>query len=511
MHEPGGQSHTARMLAKNTLNNLATQVVLVLISFVSFPILVRGISAEGFGLLSLVWVLIGYFSILDLGVSRAITKFVAEFLARDDQARIREITWTSLSLSAVFGSAVGLLIVVTRGYVVTELFHVSDAMSAEARTSLVIAAVGIPFMLAQGILRGVQIAYQRFDLANGFQAATGAIQWVGSSLLVAFAGGGVREVVLLTVVSRVLAVAASLAVLPGMMPGAYRNVRVWDRSHARTLLSFGGWVSLTQVLAPLFTYVDRLMIASFMALTSVAYYTVPQESVNRLIILPMSLTTALYPVLSGWSTGMPGSEKAGAMYTRAVKYVAALILPVAVVLFVFSREILRLWMGEEFSAHGSLPLQILLVGLFFNAVSQIPVTALHANGRPDLPAKFNLVELPFMIGLNLLLIPLLGIAGAAITWTLRVMLDAVLLFRAARTYSRGSEYFSGTEKAPRTLVMLATGLCLLVALMCSVRNEPLRLAAAAVFVAGYVYGVWRHGFDDTDRGFVFALKSKFLG
>jgi O-antigen/teichoic acid export membrane protein len=489
--------------------NLVTQVVLVLISFVSFPILVRRISAEGFGLLSLVWVLVGYFSLLDLGVSRAITKFISELLARNDPRRIHDITWTSLTLSVIFGCIVGVIVLFSRELVLTNLFHVTGSMRDEASTSLLIASLGIPFMLAQGILRGVQTAYQRFDLVNGFQAVTGAMQWVGSVLIV-LAGGGVREVVFLTVLSRVLAVGASLALLPHMMPGVFRGMRLWDRTLARTLLSFGGWVSLSQVIGPLFLYVDRLMIASFMALSAVAYYTVPQETVNRMLILPLSLTSALYPILSGWSTGMRGSEYAGAMYTRAVKYVAVLILPLAVLLFVFSREVLMVWMGEEFSGHGAFAMQILLVGLLFNAVAQIPVTALHAYGRPDLPAKFNLVELPVMIGLNLALIPMFGIAGAAITWTLRVILDAVLLFRAARPYVSGAKFFPQTERAAGRTYVYAAGLCLLIGLICSSNNEVIRIVAACVFVTAYIFGVWRHGFDEADRGFLLELRSRFL-
>jgi len=506
MNDEPRRPGTARLLAKNTLYNLGTQVLLVIVSFLSFPVIVRGVSAEGFGLLSLIWVLIGYFSLLDLGVSRAITKFIAEYLARDEERRIHDITWTSLSMSVILGLLVGLVILSTRELVLSSLFHVAGTLRAEAKASLLIAAVGIPFMLAQGILRGVQTAYQRFDLVNGFQAAMGGMQWLGSIVIV-LAGGGVREIVLLTVASRVLAVGASLAILPRMMPGIFARIRFWDSGLARNLLSFGGWVSLSQATGPLFLYVDRLMIATFMALPAVAYYTVPQETVSRMLILPLSMTAALYPVLSGWSTGMKGSELAGAAYARAVKYVALLILPPAVLLFGFSQEILRAWMGAEFAGHGSLPLQILLVGLLFNAVSQIPVTALHAYGRPDLPAKFNLVELPVMIGLNLLLIPMFGIAGAAVTWSLRVMLDAVLLFRAARPYSRGVGFMPQKTEAVRGMLALVTLLAFLVA----VENPWARVAAACVFIVAYGFGVWKHWFDETDRVFVLELKGRLLG
>jgi len=500
---------TARVLAKNTMYNLGTQVLLVLLSFLSFPILVRKVSTEGFGLLSLIWVLIGYFSILDLGVSRAITKFISEFLTRDEHEPIFGFTWTSLSLSVIFGCTVGIAILAAREFVVVELFHVAGALASEASESLVIAAFGIPVMLAQGILRGVQTAYQRFDLVNGLQGGTGAIQWIGSVVIV-LNGGGVREVVLLTVLSRVLALGVSFAVLPRLMPGVFTSVRLWNKSFAWKLLSFGGWVSLTQVISPLFTYIDRLMLASFLALSAVAYYTVPQESVTRLLILPLSMTSALYPILSGWASGTVDARRSSAMYTRAVKYVTILMFPLVTLLFLFSHEILALWMGNDFSDHGAISLQILLVGLLFNAVAQISITALHANGRPDLPAKFNLLELPLMIGLNLLLIPVLGIVGASIAWTMRVSLDAILLARASRPYAGSERFFPRAKHAARVPIMAVAAICLIAALITSSEHEAIRICAACGFAGAYGYGIWKYGFDATDRGFLLELRVRFL-
>ena len=504
------QSHAARVLAKNTLFNLVTQVGLVIISFLAFPILVNHLTTEGFGLLSLVWVLVGYFSLLDFGVSRAITKFVAEFLARKDDGRIRDITWTSLSIGLALGCTLGLALLLGRGLLLTGVFHASGILREEASISVTAAAVGIPFMLAQGILRGVQTAYQRFDLVNGFQAATGLFQWVGSVVIV-LAGGGVKEVVLLTVMTRVVVFAASLAILPLMIPGVFRSVRLWDLTLAKTLLSFGGWVSLSQFTGPLFIYVDRLMIASFMALSAVAYYTVPQEAVNRMLILPLSMTTALYPVMSAWSSDLRESRAAKGMYRRSVKYVSVVMFPLAALCFLFAKEILRLWMGPEFAAQGALPLQIFLVGLMFNAIAQIPVTLLHAYGRPDLPAKFNLIELPVMIGLNVVLIPAFGIAGAASAWAVRVILDCVLLFRAGSAYAGGIGLRPSLPRRWTSGLLLAAGASAFVAFMVLVDNELLRIAWAAVFTCVYASGVWLFGFDDADRGFVLQMKMKLLG
>lgn len=86
---------------------------------------------------------------------------------------------------------------------------------------------------------------------------------------------------------------------------------------------------------------------------------------------------------------------------------------------------------EEFAHHARGVAEIILAGLWLNCLAYIPFGFLQAQGRPDLVAKLHLLELaPFVLILWLLLM-LGGIQGAAIAWSLRVAVDALLLFYVA--------------------------------------------------------------------------------
>ena len=75
-------------------------------------------------------------------------------------------------------------------------------------------------------------------------------------------------------------------------------------------------------------------------------------------------------------------------------------------------------------------MQILAAGFLVNSLAIIPAAFLQGTGRPDIPAKFHLLELPIHVVLSWLLITRWGIAGAAMAWTSRVTLDALLLIAA---------------------------------------------------------------------------------
>ena len=104
-----------------------------------------------------------------------------------------------------------------------------------------------------------------------------------------------------------------------------------------------------------------------------------------------------------------------------------LALLIVLLLIVLAQPLLRLWLGADYAAHGSAAFAILAGGVLINGLAHVPSAYLYGRARPDLPAKFHLVELPLYVLGAWLLIRAYGITGAALAWTLRVSVDAVLL------------------------------------------------------------------------------------
>jgi len=80
---------SGKLLARNTLLNFIGQILPLIVGVVTIPFVIQGLGTERFGLLSLAWVVLGYFAIFDLGLGRATTKFVAEALGRGDEKKSR--------------------------------------------------------------------------------------------------------------------------------------------------------------------------------------------------------------------------------------------------------------------------------------------------------------------------------------------------------------------------------------------------------------------------------------
>ena len=72
-----------RLLARNTIWNLVGEGAPLLVGVVAIPILIHALGTARFGILMIVWMLIGYLGLFDLGMGRALTNPVAQKLPSD--------------------------------------------------------------------------------------------------------------------------------------------------------------------------------------------------------------------------------------------------------------------------------------------------------------------------------------------------------------------------------------------------------------------------------------------
>lgn len=421
-----------KALAKNSLINLAGFGLPLLVGLITIPLIVRGFGVERFGVLTLAWAVIGYFSLFDMGIGRAITQSMAARLGSASARDVSRLVWTGLLLMFIF-SLVGAVIVASLSpWFVSSVLNVPQALKEETIDAFILLAVAIPAVVLSAGLAGILTALQRFDLINALRIPMGmmiflvplAILPYSKSMAYVCAG-----LLLIRMIFLVLHAAACFYAYPPLR--AHRGI---ERSEIRGLLSFGGWMTVTNVIGPLMVYMDRFVIGAVLTLSAVAYYVTPYEVVTRLLAIPAALVAVLFPAFAAAKAS--GSSHAATLYSMGARAILGILAPIVLVLVVFSEEGLRLWLGEDFAQQSSAVLQWLTIGVFLNSYAQVPFAFIQGIGRADITAKLHLLELPVYFALMLWLLNMLGIAGVAIAWLLRVAVDAALLTWVAHRLNR---------------------------------------------------------------------------
>src|ERR1700759_794467 len=94
---------SGRRLARNTVWNLVGNGAPLVVAFFCIPLLIKGLGTDRFGVLTLAWAVIGYATLFDLGLGRALTQLIAQKLGSGDDQDVPTLLWTSLLLLLSLG------------------------------------------------------------------------------------------------------------------------------------------------------------------------------------------------------------------------------------------------------------------------------------------------------------------------------------------------------------------------------------------------------------------------
>lgn len=489
---------TGSLIARNTIINLIGQGLPLLVGVLAIPYVVHGLGTDRFGILSLAWVVLGYFTIFDLGLGRATTKFVAEALGRGEGDQVPQIVWTAAMFQVILGFAGAIVLFGITDLLVERVLNISPELLDEARDTFHLIALSVPLVLVSSSFRGVVEAAQRFDLVNAVTIPSSTLTFL-LPVVGLYLGFGLPGIVFLIILARFGSLLAFIAIVIRIVPQTRRfsgSIALFSR-----LFAFGGWITITSTVSPILVYLDRFLIGSLITIAAVSYYAVPYELVSRLSIITVSLSMALFPAFSSLH-GARDKPRIGNFFARSLKYTLIVLGPIIVLVAVYAGDILQIWMGNDFAAESMVPMQILALGVLINSLALIPFMLLQGTGRPDLPAKFHLIELPIYIVITWILVSKFGIAGAAGAWTIRVALDAFLLFGAAsKVYQLSSSLLieNGVKLAAIWLLSFSS-----MTYMLKVASDPFNLAVQFIFSMGlivfFVWTTWNYILDDTDRG-----------
>jgi len=415
------------------VNVLGTGLPLLAALF-AVPALIGGMGTPRFGVLTLAWAVAGYVSLFDLGLGRAMTQVVAEKLGSGDEEKIPSLVWNTMVFMVGLGVAAGLAVGIASPWLVTDVLEVPSELRSETIAAFRLLAASMPIVISTNGLRGILEAYQRFAHVNAVRVPLGVVNYLGPLLILPYSNT-LPSVVGLLVVARCASWLVYLGLCVHLHPSLAQRQRL--EMHAlRGLFSFGGWITVSNVVGPLLLYLGRLLIAALISVEAVAYFATPYDVVVNILVIPGAFVAVLFPAFSELFTSNPASVVT--LYRRSAAYIGIILLPIVVLVYVFAEPGLAWWINEEFSANGFRVARWLAIGVYINAFGHLAQTVIQSYGRPDVTAKLHLAELIAYVPYLWWLIGSFGIDGAAIAWVIRVAASTLALGFLAHACLEGS-------------------------------------------------------------------------
>lgn len=410
-------------LTRNTLWNIAGLGLPLLAAAAFIPYTLGKLGTEAFGVLVLIWALIGYFGLFDMGLGRALTFEISKLRADHRESIIAP----TLKAGLLMSGAAGLLGAVVMGIIAPQLatnwLKIATPWQSDAQLAFQIAALGvIPTTVTSG-MRGALEGFERFAASNLNRIFMGLCMFALPALSIWLHGNQVWCITLYLVGARLLVVIASaLQLRKHLIEPSSKKIT----KYIKPLLSYGSWVTISGIVGPMMIYGDRFFVSAAVGADQLPFYAIPQEGLQRLLIIPGALCSALLPRF----VSIKGNDLANAFKVN-YRRIAVVMLLACAAAALLAHPILSWWLSPSFAERVMPVVLVLSVGIWFNSIAQLPYTLLHAHGHPKLTAMFHLFELVFYFITLYWLATYYGLLGAAIAWLARVVLDLVLLQIAA--------------------------------------------------------------------------------
>lgn len=490
---------TTRVI-RGSLWTLSGQGVTLLASFISIPFVIRLLGSEAYGVLALINVLIGYIGFADFGMGAASTRFGADAYARQNEGDENAVVWTALLISFGLAASSALMLALFADPLVERVLRLPEHLHREAVFALRLAAIGFVARSVSGVLNTPQVVRLRMDLNALITTGTGVAQ-ICFIPLVLLLGGGLVAAVSVTAGAAVITALAHLVVSGQLLPRLFKP-RI-SSALIKPLMKFGSGLVVSSLASIVLIHAEKLLLARLSSVTALAHYSVAYAVAGLLALAPAAITQSLLPAFSRLqaSHDLISLER---LYTRALRGNLLWVTPVALALCALAKPFFTLWAGLEYGQHSVMPFYILVGGIFFNVMAIVPYTLLMASGRSDLIARIHLSELLPYIICTFILTYLFGAVGAAVSYSLRLIVDALIFFFVVK---RSGFSFSivPANRASYLAAVAVMSLPILLSLSDTVSSSTALICVTILSLFGYSYLTWNKILTSEERAWVNSM------
>ncbi|WP_179400799.1 flippase [Burkholderia guangdongensis] len=412
-------------ILKNVAINFCGLILPTFVSLMTVPAYIKALGVERYGVVSLVWTLIGYFGVLDLGMSMAAQNHISKARASGDAEESARVFWSAFWLNLGTGIVGGLLIYFG-AFIYTAYFtKVSATLQHEVYRALPWLAVAIPLANVSWVFAGSINGAERFGVYNTNQTIgtflfqmlpLAAAWWIAPNL------------------QTVLAAAVAARFIAALMLGhgalkvlGIRRIEPPQWGTAKGLFNFGGWMLIASTTSMIGDTLDRVMLGGGLGAKAVTYYTVPQNLVQRLNMLPNALVRTLFPRLSA-----VGRDHADSLARQSLEFLNGVFTPVGIVAIFALEPFLNLWVGHDIATLSAPVGRVLVISVWLVGQASVTRILIQSQVNPARAALAGLVEMPFFVGGLWFGIHHFGLIGAAVVVAMRALVDyGVLLYLSA--------------------------------------------------------------------------------
>lgn len=374
----------------------------------------RYLGPGNYGMLTLGITVMNIAALIGLaGMHHSIGKLVSHYLARKQHDRVKGVIATGFIITIGLSVALSIILYFLSDYISLKIFSM-HGLGMVIR----IFAFGVPFSVLAQLLKHYFFTFKKPEFAILSESVFEKLLNLAFLVVLISISASLTSISFFYVLSLVISTLVGFLLL---YPLAKRilSSKIKLRLDFRGVLSFSTPLMLTGILSVALAWMDTLFIGVFKTNADVGIYNAAYTIASALIILLYSFGDIFYPITSELYS-KKAEQQIKKIFETSSRWLFLMAFPLFVVIFAFPSSIIKLLFGESYTRAAS-SLSILVIGYFFITAFGLPEWGLRTFRKTKFLWIVTLIGFLLNILLNVTLIPVYGIAGAAVAATISII------------------------------------------------------------------------------------------
>ena len=406
------------VIRQNIIANFGGRAWQALMSLAFVPLYIKFMGIESYGLVGIFASLLVLFGLLDMGLSTTLNRELARLSVLPDKAREMRNLVRTLELPywgvAVF---IGIAVVCLSGPIAHYWVKADKLTPATMKQALMIMGGVVAFRWPTSLYSGGLMGLQKQVLLNGINVFEATLRGLGAVLVLWLISPTIQAFFVWQIFASMIHTSLAAGFLWHSLPkSSHRShfqkevlLRIWRFAAGMTGIS---------VTAIILTQTDKIVLSKILSLEMFGYYTLATVVAHALYYFVGPVFSALFP---RFSQLVSLNDEIGLkeLYHKSCQFMSVMILPAAIVVSLFSSEILLLWTGDPVTvANTHSIVSLLIIGTALNGLVNLPYALQLAHAWTKLSLYTNIIASIVLVPIIYFLAQQYGVVGAASAWVI---------------------------------------------------------------------------------------------
>jgi len=382
------------------------------------PLYIKLIGVESYGLIGIFATLQAMCVILDMGINVTLNREMARLSVLP--GREQEMRNLVRSLEIIYWCVaifIGIVIMAISPFIAHHWIKAGQLSAPTIELAIRIMGFAMAFQWPVSLYSGGLMGLQRQVLLNVINIGVNTIRWAGAALILWLISPTIQAFFAWQIISSIINVCLLAFFLWQRLPYTEKKVS-FQKQLLAGIWRFAIGINGISILAIILAQLDKIILSKMLTLEMFGYYTLAGVVSISLYGFTRPVFTAIYPSFTQL-VSLADHDRLKQLYHKSCQFISVLILPMAVVIAMFSYEIMLIWTQNPVTAAKTyLLVSILICGTAFNGLISIPYALQLAHGWTKLSLYVLSISAILFVPTIIYMTNHYGVIGGASAWTI---------------------------------------------------------------------------------------------